>query len=242
MSETTAPDTASPPSPTRIAEIRQATIDIAPAMVAAAPIGLLYGTLAADKGLSVAEVLLSSGLIFAGGAQLAAIQIWTVPVPIGALLVSTLLINARYVLMSASLAPKVAHLPLLGRIVGFHVLADENWAMSERRAAGGPISAAYFFGMGAVFWVNWMVFSALGAVTGPMLGDPRRFGADFAFTAMFIVLTASFARSRTSVLVIAVSAATAALAHVVVGPPWHVLAGAFAGIATAALSSERGTE
>ena len=226
-----------PHPPSARDEIRAAIFDIAPALVAAAPIGLLYGALATTKGLDLLDVALSSGLIFAGGAQLAAIQIWTVPVPIAALLLSTLLINARYVLMSASLSPKVAHLPLLGRILGFHVLADENWAMSERRAGGGRISAPYFFGMGVVFWVNWMAFSVLGALTGPLIGDPTRFGADFAFTAMFIALTAGFARSRLSVLVIVASAAAAALAHLTLGAPWHVLAGAITGIAVAALAS-----
>jgi 4-azaleucine resistance transporter AzlC len=204
-------------------------------LVAAAPIGLLYGALATAKGFDLLDVALSSGLIFAGGAQLAAIQIWDTPVPIAALLVSTLLINARYVLMSASLAPKVAHLPLFGRILGFHVLADENWAMSERRAGGGRISAPYFFGMGVVFWINWMAFSVLGGLTGPAIGDPTRFGADFAFTAMFIALTAGFARSRTSVAVIVASAAAAAGAYLTVGAPWHVLAGALVGIAVAAI-------
>ena len=222
-------------SPTARSEIRAAIVDIAPALVAAAPIGLLYGALATAKGLDLLDVTLSSALIFAGGAQLAAIQIWDTPVPIAALLVSTLLINARYILMSASLAPKVAHLPLLGRILGFHVLADENWAMSERRAGGGRISAPYFFGMGVVFWVNWMVFSILGGLTGPLIGDPTRFGADFAFTAMFIALTAGFARSRISVTVIVASAAAAAGAYLTLGAPWHVLAGALTGIVVAAI-------
>jgi len=222
-------------APSPLSEFRDGLVELAPAMVAAAPIALLYGAIATNKGLSPLEVALSSGLVFAGGAQLAAIELWTTPVPLAALVLSTFLINARYVLMSASLAPKVAHLPLLGRIVGFHVLADENWAMSERRAGGGRISAPYFFGMGAVFWLNWMAFSLLGGLTGPLIGDPSRFGADFAFTAMFIALTAGFARSRTSVMVIAASAAAAALAHLTVGAPWHVLAGALTGIAVAAL-------
>ncbi|WP_333825105.1 AzlC family ABC transporter permease [Pinisolibacter sp.] len=222
-------------TPSAAAEIRQAIVDITPAMVAAAPIGLLYGALATAEGMSVVDVLLTSALVFAGGAQLAAVQIWSYPVPIAALLVSTLLINARYILMSASLAPKVAHLPLLGRILGFHVLADENWAMSERRAGGGRISAPYFFGMGAVFWVNWMSFSFLGALTGPLIGDPTRFGADFAFTAMFIALTAGFAKSRTSVMVIVAAALAAAGTHLTVGAPWHVLAGALTGITVAAI-------
>ena len=225
----------SPDTSSTAAEIRQAIVDITPAMVAAAPIGLLYGALATAKGMGVVDVLLTSALVFAGGAQLAAVQIWTYPVPIAALLVSTLLINARYILMSASLAPKVAHLPLVGRIVGFHVLADENWAMSERRAGGGRISAPYFFGMGAVFWVNWMSFSFLGALTGPLIGDPTRWGADFAFTAMFIALTAGFAKSRTSVMVIVAAAVAAAGTHLTIGAPWHVLAGALTGITVAAI-------
>ena len=41
---------APPPAPR--AEFRRAVVDIAPAMVAAAPIGLLYGALATAKGLS----------------------------------------------------------------------------------------------------------------------------------------------------------------------------------------------
>jgi predicted branched-subunit amino acid permease len=225
----------SPDTSSAAAEIRQAIVDITPAMVAAAPIGLLYGALATAKGMGVVDVLLTSALVFAGGAQLAAVQIWTYPVPIAALLVSTLLINARYILMSASLAPKVAHLPLVGRILGFHVLADENWAMSERRAGGGRISAPYFFGMGAVFWVNWMSFSFLGALTGPLIGDPTRWGADFAFTAMFIALTAGFAKSRTSVMVIVAAAVAAAGTHMTIGAPWHVLAGALTGITVAAI-------
>lgn len=223
------------PAPSTRSELVEAIVDIAPAMVAAAPIGLLYGALAGAKGLTLSDVLLSSGLIFAGGAQLAAIELWRVPVPIAALLISTLLINARYILMSASLAPKVAHLPLLGRIFGFQVLADENWAMSERRAGRGRVSGAYFIGMGVVFWSNWMAWSAVGALSGPLLGDPTRYGADFAFTAMFIALVAGFARTRASLLVVAASAAAAALAHLGVGPPWHVLAGALAGIAIAAI-------
>jgi hypothetical protein len=59
-------------------------------MVAAAPIGALLGAVATSKGLSIAEVALMSTLVFAAGAQFAAI------------LFSTLLVNARNVLMGAS--------------------------------------------------------------------------------------------------------------------------------------------
>lgn len=223
-------------SPTATSEFRDGLIELSPAMVAAAPIALLYGAIATSKGLSPLETTLSSALIFAGGAQLAAIELWTQPVPVAALVLSTFLINARYILMSASLAPKIAHLPLAGRLLGLHVLADENWALAERRTARRRITGAYFFGMGAVFWINWVIWSWAGTILGPLLGDPRRFGADFAFTAIFIGLVAGFVTGRTAALVVLVSAITATGAFLAFGSPWHVLAGALAGIAAAALA------
>lgn len=222
-------------SPSFLSEWREGIAELAPAMIAAMPLALLYGAIAASKGLSPFAVALSSGLVFAGGAQLAAIEMWTSPVPVAAIVLSTLLINARYVLMAASLAPKVAHMPLWARLLGFHVLADENWALAERRAAMRRLTLPYFLGAGAVFWLNWVAFSWAGAILGPIIGDPRRFGADFAFTAIFIGLVASFVTTRRHVAVVLASAAAATFTHWTLGSPWHVLAGAFAGMGMAVL-------
>jgi predicted branched-subunit amino acid permease len=73
--------------------MRQGFVDIIPVVVSALPIGILFGALAVGKGLSVAEVGVMSLLVFAGGAQFAAVELWTWPVPVLALLLSTLLIN-----------------------------------------------------------------------------------------------------------------------------------------------------
>ena len=62
-------------SASRFREARDGLRDIAPAMVAAIPIGLLFGALSVAKGLSVLEVVLMSALVFAGGAQFAAMEI-----------------------------------------------------------------------------------------------------------------------------------------------------------------------
>jgi predicted branched-subunit amino acid permease len=217
-------------------EFKDGLSDLWPALVAAAPIGLLFGALAQSKGLSVLEVGLFSALVFAGGAQLAAIELWSTPIPFLALIASTFLINARYLLMSASFAPKVSHFSWPQRLVSFHVFADENWALAERRARTQRIAFAYFGGMGLLFLVNWTAFSVIGALVGPFLGDPRRFGADFAFIAIFIGLIAGFVGSRSSFLVVLASAAGATLAYIALGTPWHVLIGALCGIAAAAIA------
>lgn len=211
--------------------------DIFPAAIAAIPIGLLFGALCVGKGLSPLEVTLMSGLVCAGAAQFAAIEMWGQPVPVAALVLSTLLVNARLVLMSASLVPKTRNFTTLQRLFGFYVLSDENWALSERRTASRALTPAYFLAMGGVLYVNWVFWTSLGALAGAFFGDPRRLGADFAFTALFIGLVASFWKGRSTAVTVCASALASALAYVVTGPPWHVAAGAAAGIAAAYLSA-----
>jgi 4-azaleucine resistance transporter AzlC len=215
--------------------------DILPLVAAAAPIGLLFGALAVGKGLTPVDVALMSSLVFAGGAQFAAIDIWRTPAPIALVAFSTLLINVRHVLMGASLTPKTGLFSRLQRFIGFSVLADENWALSERRARSRPLTPAYFLAMGALFWANWIACSTLGALGGSLLGDPRRLGADFAFPAVFIGLVAGLWRGRVTAITVAASGIVSALVYVSIGPPWHVACGAIAGIAAAyaAASAER---
>ena len=72
---------------------------------------MLFGALAVGKGLSVAEAGLMSLLVFAGGAQFAALQLWAYPVPVLALAVSAFLVNTRHILLGASLNPKLLDSP-----------------------------------------------------------------------------------------------------------------------------------
>ncbi len=226
--------------PERGRDVRDGLRDIAPAAVAAVPIGLLFGAIAVSKGLSPLEAILMSLLVFAGGAQFAAIETWTYPPPVAALAFATLLINVRHVLMGASLAPKMrASRALL--FPAFHLLTDESWALAERRTLERPVTLTYWFVMAGTLPFVWVGGCAVGALLGSVMGDPARFGADFAFTALFIGLIAGFGRSRVTLVTIAASAAVAALAYRLIGSPWHVATGAIAGIAAAYLAAPQET-
>lgn len=218
-------------------EIRAGLVDIAPAALAAVPIGVLLGAVAASKGLSPAETALMSALVFAGGAQFAAIEQWSHPVPVLALAFGTLLINARLILMGASLTPKTGSFTSAQRFLGFFAMADENWALCERRAATTRLTPAYYFAMAIVFYLNWQVWCMVGAIIGPLMGDPSRLGADFAFTALFIGLIAGLWKGRVTAVALVASAGVAALVKVTLGAPWYVPAGALAGIAAAYLAA-----
>lgn len=215
--------------------------DIWPAMLAAMPIGLLFGALAAGKGLSPAEVFLMSLLVFAGGAQFAAVELWASPAPVAALVFSTLLINARHILMSASIAPKLSGFSRWQMFLGLYYMADENWALAEKRARTRRLSPAYWFGMAVPFVAGWMATSTLGSLVGAALGDPTRYGADFAFTALFIALVAAFWKGPVTGWTVASAGIASALAYRLAGPPWHVPAGALFGLAAAWIAAGKGT-
>jgi 4-azaleucine resistance transporter AzlC len=214
-------------------EIRAGLGAILPAALAVWPFGLVLGQQAAAKGLAPLEVLAMSSIVFAGSSQFLAVGLWERPAPVLALALAALLINLRHVLMGASLAAKIAPFGPL-RFLAVHLMADEVWAVAERRALAQPLTPAFWFAAGLFLFLNWQVSSVLGALAGSFVRDPARYGLDFAFVAVFIALALGFWQGWRSAPVVAASAAVAVLVHATVPGAWYVIAGALAGVAVAA--------
>src|SRR5690606_41492747 len=80
-------------------------------LVGAVPFGIVDGTLAASSGLSVVATLAMSLLVFAGSAQFVAASLVATGTSLTVILLTTLIVNLRHLLYSASLLPFVRHLP-----------------------------------------------------------------------------------------------------------------------------------
>lgn len=225
---------------TRGAAFRAGARAIAPLAVAVVPFGLLFGSLAARSGLSPAAVTLMSALVFAGSAQFVAVGIWQHPAPWLLLTLSTALINSRHLLMGASLAPRIACWRHRTALPALFLMADEVWALAETRARVAMLEPAYYFGLGLVLWFNWVLWSGAGALLGPLLGNPTRYGADFAFSAVFLALLVGLWRGRATALAVAASAASATAVHLAFPGPWYVAAGGLAGVLAGALAAPAG--
>src|SRR5689334_3774542 len=166
---------------------RAGLVDVAPVLVGLVPFALVLGALVAAKGLSPLAVMLMSSLVFAGGSQFAAVELWRDPAPVGVLALMALLVNSRHLLMGAALAPRAAGWG--GRAwPALFFMADEVWALALRRAGSGPVGLAYWMGLGVGLWANWVALTGLGAWAGAAVRDPTRLGFDFAFVAVFLAL------------------------------------------------------
>ncbi len=222
---------------TPLADFRAGLIAAFPTVVAVIPFGLILGQQATAKGLTPAEMLAMSSIVFAGSSQLIAVGLWSTPAPVAALALMALLVNLRHVLMGASLSGKITHFGRWRYLAAF-LLTDESWALSERRALGLPISRTFYFTVALTLFVCWQLSSGLGTLFGAYLEHPETFGLDFAFPAIFIALALGFWKgARRTGPVIAASAIVAVIVHSTVPGAWYVIAGALAGITAAVLTS-----
>lgn len=216
-------------------EFRQGLIDVLPVVAAASVIGVLWGTLAAGKGLSTLEIGLMSASVFAGSAQFVAIELWRDPAPWLLLTATVFIVNIRHVLMGASLSRHMGNIPRGWRAPLFYVLADENWAFCERRVMTQPLTMAYYLGLGLPMVTTWTVSSVVGAVAGAWLKDPAAYGFDFAFSALFIGILAGFWKGPRTGAVLAASAVVAAVAKLTIAGAWYIILGGLAGVLVAVL-------
>jgi 4-azaleucine resistance transporter AzlC len=210
-------------------------MEMMPLSISAAPFGLMVGAMAANAGLGHVDILMMSGLVYAGASQFTALGMWDQPVPVLAIIGVTLMVNLRMILMGAALAPHVRHLPLYCRWPFVLVFADETWAIALRRSAERPLAVPYVFGLVIPFYVNWLFWSVLGVTFGYLVTEPEKYGFDFVFITIFISLVMGFCKTRRDVPPLLVSASVAFLTHRYVPGVWYIFAGGLAGVITGAV-------
>jgi 4-azaleucine resistance transporter AzlC len=215
------------------AEACAGALAIAPLTIAAIPFGLIFGAEAVRHGLAPSEAMLTSLTVFAGGAQFVAVGIWRRPAPWVELGLAVLLVNLRLVLMGASLVRRMERFLGWRRWAAAFLLTDEVWATCERRAAGRPLTPAFYFGAGGSIYVIWQIATTVGALIGGYVPKPETYGLDFAFPATFLCMVMGFARTWRAAPVLLASAAAAIVAHRLLGGTFHVIAGGLAGMAAA---------
>ena len=218
------------------------TMQASPVLVSAGLYGLLLGALASQAGLSPLEVILMSGLVFAGASQYVAIELWSTPVAIGTVAVATLLVNLRLTLMGAALAPGLRGVSAPRAYGALFFLVDEAWALSLKRMAEGRFTLAFYGGLCAPLYLAWVAATGAGAALGRLVATPERFGLDVVFAAVFVFLLTGLWRGRRDLLPWAVSAAVAVACQTLVPGPWYIFAGSAAGVAAAMIAWRPGGE
>ena len=211
---------------------RQGALRTLPVAFSVFAYGMVYGLLTRQAGLTLAESVLSSGLIFAGSSQFVVLDMWSHPLPVTALIFTTFIVNLRHVLMGASLTPWMRGLRSRTTLPLLFLLSDESWAMTYGAVSRSKSDLGFLLGSGSLIWAAWMGATVTGRLAGAIIPNPEAFGLDFAFTAVFISLLAGLWKGRGDIPPWAVAAVTALVAEHFLPGKWYIVIGGLAGSLT----------
>jgi 4-azaleucine resistance transporter AzlC len=214
--------------------------DSLPLLLGAFPFGLIYGALAVTSGLSMPAAMAMAALVFAGSAQFIAVGMVAAQSPAAIIVMTTLIVNLRHILYSATLLPYLQKLSQTWRIVLAFFLTDETFAVTIRRFQKDDPSAFkhwYQLGSSVAMYLNWQLWCFLGIMLGDRIPGAPDWGLDVAMPVTFIGMLIPFVTS----LPMAVCVLTAGgLSLLSLDLPYKlgILASAMGGIA-AGMAAER---
>ena len=176
-----------------------------PIILGYVPVGFAYGVLAQKSGLSEANTILMSVLVFAGSAQLIAVGLFASGAGPLAVVATTFIVNLRHLLMSAALAPFLRAWSRTRLALFAYQLTDETFALHVGRFARGETGATETFGINVIAQCAWVGGTVLGLAASTLITDIRPIGLDYALPAMFIALLLGQLKSRTHLAVAVVA-------------------------------------
>ena len=219
-----------------IAALKKGAIDMLPLSLAVLPWGVLFGSLAVQRGFSWLEAQLFSAVIFGGAVQIVTVELIADQASLLTVLFSAFVISSRHFLYGLTLRERLSPKPLRWRLgLGF-LLTDELFALSgDRRAYQNKFRLYYALGAGGSFYLAWNLWTFIGIVAGAWLPDLTKLGLDFAIAATFIALVVPEIKSLAtliSVLVAAISALIFSLWQIELGLVFAALLAMLAGYFT----------
>ncbi len=203
------------------------------------PFGFVYGAAVADASISNWVGGVASSLMIAGAAQLALVDLVDKGAPWMIAVGTALVINARFVMYSAALAPSFSEHPRRWRFALAVMMTDQVAVTSllYNDAESDPVRRRYYYlGAGSLLTGLWIISTWTGIVLGTGVSSSLQLG--FAIPLMFLALLVPSIKDRSSLVAALVGAAVTVVAK---DAPYNtgLLIGAVCGIASGMAVSTR---
>lgn len=163
-----------------------------PAGLATLVVGIGFGAVAQPV-IGTAPAIVMSFVVFAGSAQLATVATLGAGGVTGAAIAAGLLMNLRFLPMSASVGPSLPG-PRWRRFLQGQAVVDASWALARR--PDGRFEWSLLLGATIPQALGWWSGTVIGTIGGNLIGDPATLGLDAVFPAFFLALLAGDIRRR----------------------------------------------
>ena len=176
-------------------QFRKGLLDGLPIALGYLSVSFAFGIFAVGSGLTVAEASLISMTCMTSAGQLAAVPIMVGGGSLLELIVSQIVINLRYSLMSISLSQKLGEdVSSADRFAIAFFNTDEIFAVASGQP--GQVSRRYMYGLGILPWIGWAGGTIAGALAGNILPAIVTSSLGVAIYGMFIAIVVPVARKE----------------------------------------------
>jgi predicted branched-subunit amino acid permease len=186
---------------------------ISPLMVGSAVFGVAFGALVRDVGINPWAGFFGSLAVVAGASQIAIVESIRAGAPAIVSVLTAVLINARFALYSAALAPLWSAFPLRWRLGLAYLMTDQAAVVAMREGDEPDPTRRRWFALGAAlpFVLVWFVGTAVGLLLGPVI--PAAWQVGFIVPLMFIAVLVPGLRKPAELVTIAGAAAVVLIGH-----------------------------
>lgn len=177
-----------PSSPSRAA-FSSGVRDLAPIILGMIPFGMIAGAAPVASGMDPWLAMLMNVVIYAGAAQLATISLMAQHVPLPIVVATSLVVNLRFVMYSAALAPYFAKLSKSKKWLFSYLITDHGFALltaKYKSDAAPELIEGYYGGLTATMWISWQLAAGLGVLVGAQV--PSSWSLDFTIPLVFLAL------------------------------------------------------
>jgi 4-azaleucine resistance transporter AzlC len=175
---------------------------ISPFLLGVVPFGLVYGVTAVDQGLPPTVVAAMSAVVFAGAAQLAAVDLVARGAPAVVVVTTILVVNLRYPMYAASIAPHFRAFSSRWRALCAYLMTDQAYAVAlteyREREPSPTRRKWYYVGAAGTLWVAWQLSTVTGILVGARV--PPGLSLEFAIPLTFLALLVPNVTDRPSAL------------------------------------------
>jgi predicted branched-subunit amino acid permease len=185
--------------------IRRGIAAALPLVIPAIPFALVFGIVVDASGLPSLLGWSTSPIMFGGASQITLISLLGEGASVAAAVTAALIVGARHLLYSVTMAPHFRGQPVWFRWLGPYVLIDQVFALMSLEGELEPTAFRhYFLAVGFTFWTFWVTATAVGIALGPLI--PTTWNLAFAAPAMFMSLLAVAINDWRKVVVAVVAA------------------------------------
>ena len=161
-----------------------------------------FGAMAVAQGLKVLQATLISASNLTSAGQFAGLTVIAAGAAFLEMILTQLVINSRYALMSVALGQRFGSCVGIGkRLIAAFFNTDEIFALGMARQ--GRLTVSYFTGAGTVAALGWTGGTILGAVAGSLLPLSVRASLGAMLYGMFIAIVVPQARQEKPMLICA---------------------------------------